>query len=336
MKNVGKYPLKRVIGHAKVPHSQINQTINITEREMTQMPAISLFAMPGKRKAAIDAAIEIEKKGFSGIYAPSLGDPLALCEALAYVTNEITVAASVMPIYFRQIPDFAQTAAFLHEVSNGRFIYGIGVSHEPMLKTWGMSGGTGKPLADIRNFVKDLNEVSGVGELPPLMLGTLRKKMIKLSEEISKGMVFANASRSHMAESLGVLSDKTRASDDFIIACMTPTCVHDDLDTAKAVNRATLTRYASMLPNYRNYWREAGYVEEMDGFEKAIANNEPEKYSHFLTDKWLTDNTLSGSASMVREGVEAWFDAGIKTPILVPSSANGGQLKALEEVFAIY
>jgi len=38
----------------------------------------------------------------------------------------------------------------------------------------------------------------------------------------------------------------------------------------------------------------------------------------------------------VRDGIEAWFDAGIKTPIIVPSSAVGNQMKAFEEFFAIW
>ena len=36
----------------------------------------------------------------------------------------------------------------------------------------------------------------------------------------------------------------------------------------------------------------------------------------------------------MREGVEAWFAAGVRTPILVPSSAAGNQMKAFEELFA--
>ena len=55
-----------------------------------------------------------------------------------------------------------------------------------------------------------------------------------------------------------------------------------------------------------------------------------------MSDKWLTDNTLFGPVSHVREGVEAWFDAGITTPILVPSSANGNQMVAFQEVFASF
>ena len=300
---------------------------------MGRMPALSLAAVPGRRKATISLATEIEKKGFSGIYGPSLGDSMALCEALAFATNEIVFGTSIMPIYFRQVPDYASTASFIHEVSNGRFRFGIGVSHAPALEARGLNAG--KPLTDTRNFVKELRNVPRTGELPPIVLATLRKKMIALSEEIAEGMVFANGALSHMQESLKAVSDEVRSSDDFFIGDMIPTCISDDIEAAKAVNRKTLSSYA-MLPNYRNYWKEAGYQEEMEGIEKAISDGDRDKIPYFLTDKWLADTTLFGSATQVRDGVEAWFDAGIKTPILVPSSANGGQMVAFEEMFAIY
>ena len=175
---------------------------------MTRMPALSLAAVPGRRKATIELATEIEKRGFSGIYGPSLGDSLALCEALAFATREITFGTSIMPIYFRQVVDYASTASFIHEVSGGRFRFGIGVSHAPALKSRGLDGG--KPLTDTRNFVEQLRAVPRAGELPPIVLATLRKKMIALSEEIADGMVFANGARSHMAESLGGLSSSWR------------------------------------------------------------------------------------------------------------------------------
>ena len=300
---------------------------------MTQMPAISLAAVPGRRKATIELAQEIEKRGFSGIYGPSLGDSMALCEALALATNEITFGTTIMPIYFRQVTDFAQTASFIHEVSDGRFRFGIGVSHAPALKSRGISAG--KPLSDTRNFVEELRAVPRAGELPPIVLATLRKKMIALSEEIADGMVFANGARSHMQESLATLSPAVRDNEDFFIGDMIPTCINDDVEAAKAVNRKTLTSYA-MLPNYRNYWKEAGYEEEMTAIERAVEAKEFDKVPALLSDKWLADTTLFGSASAVREGVEAWFDTGVRTPILVPSSANGGQMKAFEEMLAIF
>ena len=138
-----------------------------------------------------------------------------------------------------------------------------------------------------------------------------------------------------MADSLSIVPDEKRKDPDFFIGDMIPTCVFDDEEKAAAVNRKTLISYAR-LPNYRNYWKEAGYEEEMAGVEKAMENgNEPEEIAKCLSDRWLSDNTLYGSASKVLEGLEAWYDAGIKTPILVPSSAQGNQIKAIEELFEL-
>ena len=52
-----------------------------------------------------------------------------------------------------------------------------------------------------------------------------------------------------------------------------------------------------------------------------------------MSDRWLDDCTLSGSASRVRDGIDAWFDAGVTSPIVVPSSTSGGQVKAFSELF---
>ena len=299
---------------------------------MTRMPALSLAAVPGRRAKTLELAGEIERRGFPGIYCPSLADGLALCEALAFATHELTFGTSITPIYTRHVQDFANAASFIHEVSGGRFRFGIGVSHGPALDRLGIE--PGKPLGDMRRFVADLKAVPRAGQLPPLVLATLRKRMIGLAEEIGDGMVFANGARSHMADSLGVLSDDARDGD-FFIGNMIPTCVSDDRDAAAAVNRRTLTSYA-MLPNYRNYWKEAGYEEEMAGVEAAMEAGEFDRVPDALSDRWLADTTLFGSAAEVREGIEAWFDAGIKTPIIVPSSANGGQFVAFEEFFSIW
>ncbi|HJM91578.1 MAG: LLM class flavin-dependent oxidoreductase [Alphaproteobacteria bacterium] len=300
---------------------------------MTQMPAISLAAVPGRRKATLELAGEIERRGFTGIYCPSTVANVTLCAALAQCTNEIPFGTSIAPIYARTVVDYAQTISFIHEISGGRFRFGIGVSHGPSLKR--MKVTAGKPLSDTREFVTELKAMERVGELPPIILAAMRRKMIALAGEIGDGMVFANASRSFMKTSLAALSDEKRNDENFYIGNMIPTCISDDVEAAKAVNRRTLTSYAQ-LPNYRNYWKESGYAEEMAGVEEAMAAGEPEKVADHLSDKWLTDNTLFGSVGQVREGLEAWFDTGVRTPILVPSSANGNQLVAFQEVFAAF
>lgn len=301
---------------------------------MSDLPALSLAAMPGRRQATIEMAQEIERRGFSGIYCPSVQDSLSLCLAVGLATKTIRFGTSISPIYTRPAIDYAQTAAFIHEVSHGRFHLGIGVSHEPAMERMGLASGK-KPLADIRAFVNDFNDAPRVGDKPPLVLATLRKKMIRLASDIGDGMVFANAARSKTPDSLTVLPDAKRRDPAFYIGNMIPTCISDDVNAAKAVNRRTLTSYA-LLPNYRNYWKDAGYVEEMTAIEQCVAVGDLDKVPECLSDRWLADTTLFGSVAQVREGVEAWREAGITSPILVPSSAAGNQMKALEEIFAAF
>jgi alkanesulfonate monooxygenase SsuD/methylene tetrahydromethanopterin reductase-like flavin-dependent oxidoreductase (luciferase family) len=297
------------------------------------LPAISLVAVPGRRRMTIDIARDIERRGFSGIYTPSMYGNMSQCEAMAWNTERIPFGTAIAPIYARTVLDFAQSAAFMQEVSGGRFRLGIGVAHAPGHQRMGVTAG--KPLGDTRAFVEKLRAVEEVGEFPPIIIAALRQKMVALAGEISQGVVFANAARSHMATSLAALPAGKRNDADFFIGNMLPTCISDDTEAAKAVCRKNLIHYA-FLPNYRNYWKEAGYVEEMTAIERAIAEDRRDDVPNYLTDRWLADVSLFGPAAKVREGVEAWQAAGVRTPVIVPSYTSGGQLKALEGIFAAF
>ena len=299
----------------------------------TPLPAVALAAVPGRRKKTLDLAKACEDKGFSGLYCASFGDAMGLCEALAFATERIPFGTAIANMYTRHVSDYAVTASLIHELSDGRFQFGIGVSHAPMNDRLGLR--TGKPLSDTREFVEGIRNTPRTGEQPPIVVAALREKMVALAGEIGDGVVFANVARSHVTASLGQLPAAKAADPDFIVADMIPTCISDDREAAAAVNRKTLTMYVS-LPNYRNYWKEAGYVEEMEAIEAALAAKERERLPELMTDDWLRDVSLFGSVAEVREGVEAWYEAGVKTPILVPSSANGNQMVAFEELFAAF
>ncbi len=295
------------------------------------LPAISLVAVPGRRRLTIDLARDIERRGFSGIFSPSMFGNMSLCEALAWNTERIAFGTAIAPIYARTVQDFAQSAAFMHEISGGRFRFGIGVAHAPSHLRMGVAAG--KPLADTRGFVEKLRAQEGFGALPPIIIAALRRKMVALAGEIADGVVFANAARSHMAASLAALPAAKHDDDAFFVGNMLPTCISDDIEAAKAVCRRTLTSYA-FLPNYRNYWKEAGYVAEMTEIERAIAEDRRDDVPRYLTDRWLADVSLFGPASRVRDELDKWYAAGVRTPVIVPSSAAGNQLKALEEIVA--
>lgn len=296
------------------------------------LPALCLIAMPGRRRRTIELGQEAERRGFAGLYVPSPTGGMSTCEALAWTTKSVPFGTAIAPIYQRTIIDFAQSAAMMHEVSGGRFRLGIGIAHGPAYVRMGVT--PGKPLADTRAFIEKFRAEQSFGPQPPIIVAALRKRMVALAGELAEGVVFANAALSHMGQSLAALPESKRNSD-FFIGNMIPTCISDDVEAAREVNRRTLTNYA-FLPNYRNYWKEAGYVEEMDAIETAVAEGRRDDVPKYLTDNWLADNTLFGPAAKVREGLAAWRAAGVHTPILVPSSAAGNQMKAIDEVFAAF
>ncbi len=167
-------------------------------------PALSLVAVPGRRKATLELAKEIEKRGYGGIYLPSFGDAMGLAVALALETTTIEFGTTVQPIYLRHASDFAAQAAFIHELSGGRFRFGIGVTHGPVHQRLRIN--PGKPLADTRSFVEQVRKAfEQMGGGPPVVLATLRRKMVELAAEIGDGCVWANGARSHMQTSLGFL-----------------------------------------------------------------------------------------------------------------------------------
>jgi alkanesulfonate monooxygenase SsuD/methylene tetrahydromethanopterin reductase-like flavin-dependent oxidoreductase (luciferase family) len=294
------------------------------------LPALSLVATPGRRRAVLDLACEIERRGFGGIFVPSFFSSVAQCAALALATKRIRLATVIAPIYARTVEDFAQNAAYIHEISRGRF---IGIAYTPNNIRMGVM--PGRPVDALRSFVARLRGYEGIGALPPIVLAALRPRMIALAGEIADGVIFGNVSRSHMPAALAVIPAEKRHDPEFIVANAIPTCVSDDIEAAKAVNRRTLTRYA-MLPNYRDYWKEAGYIEEMTAIEEAVAAGRQAEIPSLMSERWLADNTLYGPAAKVREGVAAWREAGITTPVLVPSSVSGNQFKAIEELFAAF
>src|SRR5436305_7581369 len=297
------------------------------------LPALNLIATPGRRHATLDLAREIERRGFAQIQVSSSFANMAQCIGLALATERISFATAIAPIYSQTVEEFAHTAAYIHELSGSRFQFGIGVAHGPSHVRMGVT--PGKPLADIRAFVAKFKSYDNIGGLPPVILATLRKRMIALAGEIAEGMVFSGGSRAHMAESLAALPAAKRNDPAFFIGNRIRTCISDDIAEAKAVVRSTMIHYAH-LPYYRNYWKEAGYLEEMTAIEAALSAGRPDEVPHYLTDRWLADVTLFGPAAKVRDGLESWREAGIRMPVVVPLSPDGDQNTALAQAFAAF
>src|SRR5437762_12807124 len=189
------------------------------------LPALSLVAVPGRRHVTLDVAREAERRGFAGLYVPSMFGNMAQCTALALATGRAVFGTAIAPIYSRTVEDFAQSAAFIHETSGGRFRFGIGVAHAPSHRRMGVV--PGRPLADIRDSVARFPTYDGFGALPPIILAALRKRMVALAGAIADGRILANGSRSHTREPLTSLPPAKRGRHGAPAAHKTQTCIAD-------------------------------------------------------------------------------------------------------------
>ncbi|MFZ4719126.1 MAG: LLM class flavin-dependent oxidoreductase [Ilumatobacteraceae bacterium] len=299
--------------------------------EPTGLPALSVIGVPGKRNAILELAAEADRRGFAGLASPGVNGNLALCGSLAHVTTRIPFWTSIQPIYHSHPTEVAITAGHLHEVSGGRFRLGLGVSHAPAMERLGID--TGRPLADMERYVGGIRAAErAAGQLPPVWLATLRNKMLDLALSVADGAIWANASLSHMPAQVARVADDRR--DHFFLANMVPTVIDADKAAARAIHRRTLTGYV-MLPNYRNYWKQAGYADEMAAIEDALEAGDRDGLPDVMPDAWLDDCTISGGPGEVRERLDAWAATGV-LPIAVMSSTTGGQAKAIGELFALY
>src|ERR1700730_14088613 len=153
-------------------------SFDIRTKELRSMPAtvpaLNLLAEPGRRRATLDTAREIERRGFAGISVSSSFGNISQSVGLALATERIAFATAIAPIYAQSVDEFAQNAAYLHEVSGGGFQFGIGIAHAPTHLRLEVQPGT--PLGDTRAFVEKFKAHTQYGTLPPVILAALRKR----------------------------------------------------------------------------------------------------------------------------------------------------------------
>src|SRR5215471_10526228 len=111
------------------------------------------------------------------------------------------------------------------------------------------------------------------GGLPPVYLAALRRRMTKLAAEVSEGALFANLPLSRVSDVIAPIPAERRAGGFWLGNTLT-VCISDDRRAAAAAVKQRMVTYLS-LPYYLNFWREAGYGEEMDRFERARQESGP-------------------------------------------------------------
>src|SRR5947209_11104982 len=132
---------------------------------------LGLAVLPGVGWSARDVqavAREAEEAGFDAIFAAEVNnDVMATAQLMGAATRRITVGTWIANIYLRHPYVCAQGAALIADATDGRFILGLGVSHQPINQALGIA--MPHPLAELRRYLGAV-QAALRGEGPPTHL----------------------------------------------------------------------------------------------------------------------------------------------------------------------
>lgn len=269
------------------------------------------------------------------------GDALACAEAIALATNTIKVGTNIANIYYRHAFLAAMTAQTIAELSEGRLILGLGMSHRPLLEAMGIEMTNPRQyLGEYAQTVKAiLNGEAGSGFFEakscqyevPVLLAALTTASAEVAGREADGIMPFLAGRDY----LGCLVDTTQnaaknvGKDPQSMDCIMsiPTFVSEDNDAALSAARHNLA-FFSGLPNYRLQWRRCGFDAEMAAAEKAWENSDRRAAATAISDKMVEQVCIYGPPEQCCEQIEAFRQAGAAMPVLAVSPVNEQRLVA--------
>lgn len=296
---------------------------------------------------SLDAALErvrmAEELGYASIYVTQLAgrDALTVLAAYAGHTHSVKIGTGVTPIYARSPAAMAQTAATIDELSGGRLVLGLGVSHKVTVENW-YGSHIGKPVAEMREYVAILRAIFA-GEDPPegerfgsrfhfmgfeprpdipIYVGGLSPKMLELAGEVADGVVLWLCNPEYIRDVVmpHVHEGRRRAGKDldgFDVVAAVPTAVTDEVDGARATMRADLTPYF-LLPSYRRMIERSGFGADINLLDEAMENGDHGAATTAISDGFLESLGAIGPPDIAAATVQRYREAGATSPCIGP------------------
>ena len=285
---------------------------------------------------SVKRAQEAERLGYESVWVtqlPDARDAALVLAAYAAATQWVRLGTGVLPIYTRHPTAMAQMAATLDEMSAGRFILGLGVSHRVTVESmWGMK--LDRPAEAMREYLTIVRSSLRDGMASedgkvfsahwsysaprradiPIMLAALAPQMLELAGELSDGVVLWMCSPGYIRDTVipAVTAGRRKAGktlEGFEIVAAVPVCLTEDRPAGLDVLRKTVERYAS-LPFYRRAMEAGGFAEELAADR--------------VTDAMLDEFGGVGDAERVRDAVRRYRDAGTTLPCVGPFGGHTG------------
>jgi probable F420-dependent oxidoreductase len=215
---------------------------------------------PQPAARAQELAAEVEALGYGAVWVPeAVGrDPVVASMLLLAGTSSITVATGVASIWSRDAMSAGAAHRGIEEAFPGRFLLGLGVSHQPMVET--IKGlRYERPLAAMRAYLDGMDRAlyfaaAPSGE-PRRVLAALGPRMLGLAAERASGALTYFVPVEHTGVARERLGSGT------LLAVEQAVVLERDPDAARAVARAHMAIYLS-LPNYTQNLRRLGWGDD--------------------------------------------------------------------------
>lgn len=212
-------------------------------------------------QAGFDGAAEfaqsIESLGYSALWVPeAVGcDPFVTLALIAQKTSTLKLATGIANIYARDAMAMQAVRKTLDNLSGGRLILGLGVSHPEMVSTFRQHD-YGKPVSTMRRYLDAMDGALYAGPQPEQeglrLLAALRKNMMGLAAEKADGAHPYFVPVEHTARAREILGpDKLLAPEQTVL-------LETDPAEARRIARGFMATYIG-LQNYCNNLRTFGF-----------------------------------------------------------------------------
>ena len=290
----------------------------------------------------VDLGQQAESLGYEQVLVnEGRGDALACAQAIAAATTRIRVGTNIVNIYFRHPFLCAAHCRAIDEISGGRMLLGLGMSHRGLLDTLSIDMGNARDtLEDYTRQVKAaLTGEFGSGFLrpPPAAHGVPvyvagnTVESAGVAGRVGDGLMPFLSPRAYLSELVAAARNAaaTRDAADFQCVLSIPTFVSADAEAARSAARYNLA-FFSQLPNYRRQWRRTGFGAAMDALRDLWRNADANRRTAagMIPDELVDEVCVFGTPEQCREQLAAFRAAGADVPVIAVSPVNEDRLSA--------
>ena len=306
------------------------------------MVALSLPIPGPDLRDSLAYAEEAESLGYTDAWLAEVGGPdaFALAGALGERTG-LRIGTAVVPIYNRTPMVLAMTAASLSQLTQGRFVLGIGTSSENIVERWNGIP-FDKPYTRMRetlDVVKRLlagEKVSYEGETlkldgyrmtvqsygePKVYIGALNKRMLRLAGEMADGVIINMLGPEHVKQVLAEVATGAEAAGRDPSEIESIARIHMAYDVpfelGAGVVRGVFGAYAATSV-YNRFFRWIGFEEEAEAVAAAWAAKDRDGVAAGVSDDMVRAMAVVGSAAECRARLDEYFDAGLDVAAVNP------------------